>query len=437
MAKICLKFAIGNGKHNTLLMKAITVLVFNCGSSSLKFGFYLIESSFFDDSTNNKSQSESTLDQAPLPETFQLKVLLNGEIELATKGASQFNVRDLEKELLSERIDIANLTEAATHIVLYIAGFRTPKPEVIAHRIVHGGPDFLQHCFITDKVMRQLEDAAAYAPLHHQAAFDVIKYIRTIFSGLPQVACFDTAFHSNMPDIAKQLPIDKTLLQAGMHRYGFHGLSCESIVHQLEDKMPQKLIIAHLGSGCSITAVKNGQSVDTSMGLTPSGGVMMGTRCGDIDPGILLYLLRYKNYSLEELDHLINHQSGLLGVSGLSSDIRVLHQLATTNSNAKLAIDLFCSTVAKQIAAMMTVLNGLDALIFTGGIGENDDFVRATICKKLVFFNMHIDVNKNKSVNVMKGLNFISAHKSVAKIIVCSSKENQKMALITFRLMSA
>ena len=417
-------------------MKAITVLVFNCGSSSLKFGFYLIESSFFDDLTNNKSQSESTLDQAPPPETFQLKVLLNGEIELATKGASQFKAWDAEKLLVSESVDIANHTDAATHFIRYIAGFSTPKPAIIAHRIVHGGPHLLQHCFINDKVVRQLEEVTAYAPLHHQATFDVIKYTRAIFSGLPQVACFDTAFHANMPDIAKQLPIDKSLRQDGIHRYGFHGLSCESIVHQLEDKLPQKLIIAHLGSGCSITAVKNGQSVDTSMGLTPSGGVMMGTRCGDLDPGILLYLLRQKNYSLQELDHLINHQSGLLGVSGLSSDVRVLHETADINDDAKMAIDLFCSSVAKQIAAMMTVLEGLDTLIFTGGIGENDDLIRAEICKKLAFFNMDIDVNKNKSVDITKGLNVISTDKSCCTIIACLTKENEQMAHITFKLMT-
>ena len=417
-------------------MKAITVLVFNCGSSSLKFGFYLIESSFFDDSTNNKSQSESTLDQAPLPETFQLKVLLNGEIELATKGASQFKAWDSEKLLVAESIDIANHTDAATHVIRYMAGFSTPKPEIITHRIVHGGPHLLQHCFINDKVVRQLEEAAAYAPLHHQAAFDVIKYTRAIFSGLPQVACFDTAFHANMPDIAKQLPIDKTLRQDGMHRYGFHGLSCESIVHQLEDNMPHKLIIAHLGSGCSITAVKNGQSVDTSMGLTPSGGVMMGTRCGDLDPGVFLYLLRQKNYSLQELDHLINHQSGLLGVSGLSSDIRILQQAAAINDDAKMAIDLFCSSVAKKIAAMMTVLEGLDTLIFTGGIGENDDLIRLKICKKLAFFNIDIDVNKNRSVDTTKGLNVISTDKSRCTIIACLSKENEQMAHITFKQMT-
>lgn len=414
-------------------MNAISILVFNCGSSSLKFGFYLIESSFFDDSTNNKSQSDITLHQAPPPETFQLKVLLNGEIELSTKVAGQFKVQDAEKELLSENVDIANHADAATHIIRYMAGFNTLKPEVIAHRVVHGGPDLLQHCFINDKVMRQLANAASYAPLHDQAAFDVLKDTRLIFAGLPQVACFDTAFHANMPDIAKQLPIDKTLRQEGIHRYGFHGLSCESIVHQLGDYSSQKIIIAHLGSGCSITAVKNGQSVDTSMGLTPSGGLMMGTRCGDLDPGILLYVLRHKNYSLDKLDHLINHQSGLLGVSGLSSDMRVLHQFAATNSDATLAIDLFCNSVAKQIATMMTVLEGLDVLIFTGGIGENDDLIRAEICEKLAFFNIDIDDNKNKSVNVTKAPNLISSDKSVVRIIVFSSKENEEMALIAFK----
>ena len=333
-------------------MKACTILVFNCGSSSLKFGFYLIESSLFDNDIDPESFTETKLNESAPPETFQLKILLDGEIDLAEEGVSQFSVSDAEKLLLSETIKIASYAEAAAHIIRYIEGFSTPKPQVIAHRIVHGGQHLLEHCFINDKVMRQLEAAADFAPLHHQASFDVIQYCKNIFASLPQVACFDTAFHANMPDTAKQLPIDKSLRQQGIHRYGFHGLSCQSILYQLADKQPQKLIIAHLGGGCSVTAIKNGQSVDTSMGLSPSGGVMMGTRCGDIDPGILIYLLRHKNYGLAELDQLVNHQSGLLGVSGLSSDMRILHKAADENQDAKLAIDLFCISIAKQIAAM-------------------------------------------------------------------------------------
>ena len=236
--------------------------------------------------------------------------------------------------------------------------------------------------------------------------------------------------------ISKQLPIDKSLRQQGIHRYGFHGLSCQSILYQLADKQPQKLIIAHLGGGCSVTAINNGHSVDTSMGLSPSGGVMMGTRCGDIDPGILIYLLRHKNYGLAELDQLVNHQSGLLGVSGLSSDMRILHKAADENQDAKLAIDLFCISIAKQIAAMATVLERLDALILTGGIGENDDLIRVLICKKLAFFGIDIDVEKNKSINITNDFKVINSDKSSVNIIVCSSKESEQMALITFELMS-
>ena len=417
-------------------MKACTILVFNCGSSSLKFGFYIIESSLFNKDIDPESFTETILNESAPPETFQLKVLLNGEIELAKEGVSQFSVSDAEKLLLNEAIIIASYADAAAHIIKYIARFSTPKPQVIAHRIVHGGQHLLDHCFINDIVMRQLADAADFAPLHHQAAFDVIQYCQNMFVSLPQVACFDTAFHANMPDIAKQLPIDKSLRQQGIHRYGFHGLSCQSILYQLADKQPQKLIIAHLGGGCSVTAINNGQSVDTSMGLSPSGGVMMGTRCGDIDPGILIYLLRHKNYGLAELDQLVNHQSGLLGVSGLSSDMRILHKVADENQDAKLAIDLFCICIAKQIAAMVTVLEGLDALILTGGIGENDDLIRALICKKLAFFGIDIDVEKNKSINVTNAFKVINSNKSTVNIIVCLSKESEQMALITFALMS-
>ena len=376
-----------------------------------------MESSLFDEDIDPESFTETILNQSAPPETFKLKILLDGEIELAKEAFSQFSVSDAEKLLISEPVKMAGYADAAAHIISYIAGFSTPKPEIIAHRIVHGGQHLLEHCFINDKVMRQLEAAADFAPLHHQAAFDVIEYTQNIFAGLPQVACFDTAFHANMPDIAKQLPLNKKLKQEGIHRYGFHGISGESIVRQLTSNLPNKLIIAHLGSGCSVTAVKNGQSVDTSMGLTPTGGVMMGTRCGDLDPSIFLYLLQHKNYSIDDLNQLINHQSGLFGVSGLSSDMRVLHDAATVNQDAKLAIDMFCSAVAKQIAAMITVLEGLDTLVFTGGIGENDDLIRADICKKLTFFNINI-----------------LSEKSGTTVLVCPSKENEQIARNAFNL---
>ena len=200
---------------------------------------------------------------------------------------------------------------------------------------------------------------------------------------MPQVACFDTAFHAAMPEVARTMPIPAELRSDGIRRYGFHGLSCEWIMRQLGDHPPDRLIIAHLGNGASVTAVKGGQSVDTSMGLTPSGGVIMGTRCGDLDPGVLVYLMREKNFGVNFLETLINYRSGLLGLSGIDSDMRRLHESSATSAAARLAIKMFCYSVRKQIAAMTAVLDGLDLLAFTGGIGEHDAEVRAEICDGL------------------------------------------------------
>jgi acetate kinase len=179
------------------------------------------------------------------------------------------------------------------------------------------------------------------------------------------------------------LPLPGELQSLGIQRYGFHGLSCESIVHQLGDDVPSRLIIAHLGNGVSITAVKDGKSIDTSMGLTPSGGVIMGTRSGDLDPGILVYVMRELAFDAAKLEHMIDHRSGLIGISATSSDMRRLHEASSENPNARLAIDMFCYSVRKQIAAMIAVLGGIDLIVFTGGIGENDGLVRESICAGL------------------------------------------------------
>ena len=239
--------------------------------------------------------------------------------------------------------------------------------------------------------MQQLESAAAFAPLHTPSALSVIRFAQEHFPGLPQVACFDTTFHAEMPDVARVLPIPRDLQSQGIQRYGFHGLSCESIVHQLGTFLPERLIIAHLGNGASVTAVKGGKSIDTSMGLTPTGGVMMGTRSGDLDPGVLVYLMREQKFDAAMLEDLIDHRSGLVGISGIGSDMRRLHDAASSNPDARLAIEMFCYSVRKQIAAMMAVLGGVDLIVFTGGIGENDGEVRASICAGLSWAGVSLD----------------------------------------------
>ena len=193
------------------------------------------------------------------------------------------------------------------------------------------------------------------------------------------------------------MPIAKDLQAEGIQRYGFHGLSCESILRQLSTEVPRRLIIAHLGNGASVTAVKDGRSIDTSMGLTPTGGVVMGTRSGDLDPGVLVYLMREKAFDAAQIEDLIDHRSGLLGISGLASDMRTLHEAASSNTDAGLAIRLFCYSVRKQVAAMIGALEGIDLLVFTGGIGENDAAVRAAICGGLAWAGLGIDEARNRS----------------------------------------
>ena len=259
----------------------------------------------------------------------------------------------------------------------------SPAPTVIGHRIVHGGPHRDAHCRIDDAVMADLEAACAFAPLHGPASLALIRAAGARYPGVPQVACFDTAFHAGMPEIARTLPIPRAYRADGVRRYGFHGLSCESIVRQLGNDVPARLVIAHLGNGASVTAVRDGRSIDTSMGLTPSGGVMMATRTGDIDPGVLLYLAREAGLDETAMARLVDHESGLAGVSNLAGDMRVLR--ASSTGDADLAIRMFERSVCKHVAAMIASLGGADMLVLTGGIGENDVATARSICAGLAW----------------------------------------------------
>ena len=425
-------------------MKAMTILVFNSGSSSLKFSFFRMESSFFDEDIDPESFTETILNESAPAETFELKTLLEGEIELFKKAdknkdkdldSNNFYIKDANNATVHlATISVVTHTDAVLHIIRYIASFDTPVPHAIAHRVVHGGPNLLHHCLINDKVVRELVLMSVFAPLHNQAALEIIQFARQAFPKLPQIACFDTTFHANLPDVTKILPVASALQTLGIHRYGFHGLSCESVITQLNNaahlRSAKRLIIAHLGSGCSVTAVKEGQSIDTSMGFTPSSGVMMGTRGGDIDPGVLIYLMREKNYDLNAIDALINHQSGLLGVSGVSSDMRILHKAAATNVNAQLAIDMFCYSIAKQIGAMTTALNGIDTLVFTGGIGEHDAVARQLICDHLAYLKIELidEGDANISITIKENIQTISAANSACAVRVINTQENAQIA---------
>ena len=300
------------------------------------------------------------------------------------------------REMVAGQVDPADGTAAFATIdaALCAAGARTPI--AVGHRIVHGGPRLLRHCRVDDAVIRTLEAAEPFAPLHVPAALTLLKTVTVRYPGCPQIACFDTAFHADMPDVARTLPIPLALRDEGIHRYGFHGLSCESIVAQLGADVPARLVIAHLGNGASVTAVRDGRSVDTSMGLTPTGGVVMSTRTGDLDPGVLIHLMRARRCGPEDIERLVDKEGGLLGISGRSGDMRILHA-ASPDTGADLAVSMFCRSVAKQIAAMMATLGGAGLIVFTGGIGEHDPVVRARICDDLGWAGVRLAIPGSSS----------------------------------------
>lgn len=327
------------------------------------------------------------------------------------------------ERLFAETVVTADHPDLPARVAGVLAASGMPRPDAIGHRIVHGGPSLRRHCRVDDAVLLHLQAAAAFAPLHTPPALALIRFAQSHFPGIAQVACFDTQFHADLPQVARVLPIARELLADGVQRYGFHGLSLESIVRQLGDALPQRLVIAHLGNGASITAVNAGRSIDTSMGLTPSGGVIMGTRSGDLDPGVLVYLVREKKFDVTQLEALVDQRSGLLGISGISGDMRRLHEAAASDRNARLAIEMFCYSVRKQVAAMIAVLGGLDTLVFTGGIGENDAHVRSEICGGLSCFGVSLDESRNRAAR-----NPVSDGASRCEVHVLASREDEQIA---------
>ena len=270
----------------------------------------------------------------------------------------------------------------------------------IGHRVVHGGPR-TEACLVDDGLLQELRAISAYDPDHLPGEIELMRLIREKYPALPQVACFDTAFHVTMSPLAKLLPIPRRYEREGVRRYGFHGLSYSYILTELiriagPEAAAGSVIIAHLGSGASLAAVKGGASVDTTMGFTPVGGVVMGTRPGDLDPGVVWYLLDKERFDPGQLDHFINHECGLLGVSETSSDMQELLARESSDSRAAEAVALFCYQVKKAIGAFAAVLGGLDVLVFTGGIGEKSAVIRSRICTGLDFLGIGLDQRANE-----------------------------------------
>lgn len=377
-----------------------TTLVINTGSSSLKFGLYV------------ERDGEEQL-------------VLDGLADGIGRDASKLTLKDAQgKVLRSEVLGFGSEADALDRATQWLTDFSQCKPSAIGHRVVHGGPNLVTHQLITPALVKELEACVHFAPLHIPTALELMRRSEQVYKNIPQFACFDTAFHTTIPEEAARFALPRSLFQEGIRRYGFHGLSYESIVHAVGNDLPSRTVIAHLGSGASLAAVKDGRSVDTTMGLTPTGGIPMATRSGDLDPGVILYLLRVKQMDADSLEQLLNHDSGLTALSGGQGDMRDLEAAADAgDAEARQAIEIFCISIRKVVAAYATVLGGLDMLIFSGGIGEHSDRVRSSVCGGLQFLGIPIDAS-DKSTPGETGSN----EKSRVDVRVVSSQEDLQIA---------
>jgi acetate kinase len=379
------------------------VLVLNSGSSSIKFAVFGISS---------------------------------GEPVLLCKGlldehasAPRLTVNDRTGKKLHETRRAAGdhdgnglFVDVLTWLDSYLGGKRLAAA---GHRVVHGGRDFVDPVEITGARVAALEALTPLAPLHQPRCLSPIRAIQSLRPDLTQIACFDTAFHFGLAPTVRRFAIPRRFEDEGVRRYGFHGLSFEYIAGRLAAISPElsakRTVVAHLGNGASLCAMRDGKSIDTTMGLTPLDGLVMGTRCGQIDPGVLLYLLQEKRMTPDELQHLLYSESGLLGVSGLSADMRRLQ--ASDDPAAADAIDLFTFRVAQQVAAMASTLGGLECLVFTGGIGEHSAPIRQRICDRLGWLAVRIDRSANDQASER-----ISTEQGAIDVLVIPTSEEMTIA---------
>lgn len=312
------------------------------------------------------------------------------------------------------------------------------RVEIAGHRIVHGGPRYRESTFLTGEVREAIAREVEFAPAHNRFELEAIQTVeRVLGTGLSQVAVFDTAFHASLPPAAYTYPGPYEWLQRDIRRYGFHGISHQYAAHRAADLMGRdpgslKLVTCHLGNGASLAAVSNGRSVDTTMGFTPLDGLMMGTRSGSIDPAILISLIRHQGRTAEQLDQLLNKESGLLGISGLSGDMREIQRaMDAGNERARLAFEIYVHRLTRETGAMLAVLGGADAIVFTGGVGENSAPVRERVCSQLAFLPLVLDAGKNA---VAKPDQDVSAAGSAVRVLVIRAQEEWQIARECLRL---
>ena len=368
--------------------REIDILVLNAGSSSFKSSFYRLS------------------DELP---SEPIAPIWTGKVNWDTNGKAVLKAQTSQESVSVERSDTTRMADICELLNWLWSGKTQVVSDISAidlcgHRVVHGGSKYRQPTLIDEEVKAEIDRLAVYAPLHNPANLMGITAIEQSSNAsasaahqLTQIAVFDTAFYANLPEVAYVYPVPYQWLERGIRKYGFHGIShqyCTQRAAKLLDRDVTKLrsISCHLGNGCSLAAMRSGRCIDTTMGFTPLDGLMMGTRCGSIDPGILLHLLREGEYTVAELDRILNFESGLLGVSGVSNDVREIEKsIAEGNVRSRLALDMYIDRIAAKIASLVPALGGLDALIFTGGVGENNCGIRAAVVAKLAFLGVEID----------------------------------------------
>src|SRR6266849_5030850 len=399
------------------------ILVLNSGSSSQKACLYEIG--------------------ATLP-THPPAPLWAGRIEWSADTAA-IVVKNSQGVVVKEELPVSSREQVIRHLLRTLLEGEAPaiasasEIDVVGHRVVHGGPHFEDPVVITPEVRSAIDSVSAFAPLHIRAELEGMKLVKKLRGDVPQMAVFDTGFHRQMPLSAAIYPGPYEWFENGIRRYGFHGINhqyCSERTAQLlgQDPKSLKLVTCHLGNGCSVAAIHGGRSVDTTMGFTPLDGLMMGTRSGSVDPGILTFLMREKKLDGKALDELLNSKSGLLGISGISADMReIIAAMKSGNQRAQLAFDIFGHRLRAGVGSMLAALNGADAIVFTGGIGENSPDVRANACNRFSFLKLTLDSTKNSAKPVDTD---IASPESAVRILVIRAQEDWAVARECWKLFS-
>jgi len=398
------------------------ILVLNSGSSSQKSCLYEIG---------------EALPESPPPCLWEGKIEWHGEI-------AEAEVKNSHRVAQQDQLKVSSRAEAVEHLLgaLFSGKARAvasaTEIDVVGHRVVHGGPRYEEPVLLTPEVKAEIAKMSSFAPLHNRAELEGMEIIEKLLGAVPQVAVFDTGFHRKMPQAAAVYPGPYQWFESGIVRYGFHGINhqyCAARAAQLlrKELNSLKLVTCHLGNGCSLAAIREGRSIDTTMGFTPLEGLMMGTRSGSVEPGILPYLMRQGRVQAQEVDDVLNKESGLLGISGVSGDMRlIVASMKQGHSRAKLAFDIYVHRLQAGIGAMVAVLGGIDALVFTAGVGENSAEVRDAACKQLGFLGLRLDAAANTQCSTDRD---IASSDSAVRVLVIRAQEDWAIARECWSLM--